>query len=207
MIREIHRVLPETVVIYSTLLPHKVIPREGQHSNIRAINAEYRKLQAKLRETSRPTYLAELEDLKFIVGGETGDIHDDVHPTMTGNLKIAAVFVKTIEVAASEGKIKPAKDSGIPDTSPGSGSGMHTCEKRLEDEYVEKPMDGCRMLYAANTQVIVSDGDYRHHGVRMESVFSELMNKYQPDQLTPRFLFAQLAKLIPKQTSKLLRPT
>ncbi|KFX87170.1 hypothetical protein V490_08483 [Pseudogymnoascus sp. VKM F-3557] len=177
MIRDIWAELPNTVVVFSTLIPNKI-----NNANIELINGNYRSLYRKLKGEGNPIVFAEMND-GFIT---FDDIHDTTHPTPLGQRKMAAVWTYAINKANSIGLIKTPVDSGTADTASST-----TCDKVFGSGETSGRA-GVQILYAANS-LISDDGPYKHASRKSSQLFQ---GSFVGEKNTS-FIFANLAKIDP----------
>ena len=152
---------PHAVVVLSTLLPNSRRKSDGSsyQGNVDTINAEYRKLYREYvpldkHGVERPAYKVILADMaEFITAA---DIHDDTHPTVEGNRKMAAVWDWAIGQANDKGWLSEPSKSGTFEDS----EGTRTCKKK-KGSGNQDVRSGRQVLYAANS-VIRDDGTYKH---------------------------------------------
>ncbi|OBT61486.1 hypothetical protein VE03_09357 [Pseudogymnoascus sp. 23342-1-I1] len=178
MLTDIWAVLPNTVIILSTLIPNNLDP-----ANVDLINVNYRNLYQNLKRDGKPIVLAEMNDGKFITSSKL-DIHDDTHPTPYAQRKMAAVWAYAINTAEREGLIKTPVDNGTPDAASST-----TCEKVFGSGNTSG-RSGVQILHAANP-LISDDGPYQH-GSRKRGLEG---NWTHPSDA--KFHFANLAKIDP----------
>jgi hypothetical protein len=157
MIDGIFSHVPTAVVVLSTLLPNGI-----NQGNVDLINEQYRRLYREYipldsdgNEPEDPSFKVVLADMAdgFIT---TDDIHDDTHPTVLGEQKMAAVWGWAIGKANNKGWLsKPTDSSKFSD-----GEGSTQCRKEFGSGN-DDPRGGRQVLYASNS-VIRDDGTYKH---------------------------------------------
>lgn len=146
LINKIFELSPDTVVVLSTLLPNDA----QQQVNI--INEEYRQLYREYAANSAKIILAEMAD-GFI---EKDQIHDGTHPTVLGNMNMAAVWYWAINEANTKGWLSaPRESSNFKDDDE-----FYACRKEFGSGAGDLAA-GRQVLYAANS-VIQDDGTYKH---------------------------------------------
>ncbi|ROT40793.1 hypothetical protein SODALDRAFT_105063 [Sodiomyces alkalinus F11] len=165
LIETIFSEVPHAVVVLSTLVPNGI-----NQGNVDKVNAEYRDLYYRhfrsfvtLDEhgnevTPFKVVLADMAD-GFITSGDIKPHPDLTHPTIPGNMKMAAVWDWAIDQANGKGWLSEPSPSGLFEDS----EGTTTCRK----EYGSGNQDvrsGRQVLHAANS-VIRDDGTYRHQSV------------------------------------------
>lgn len=182
MIMNIYSILGnDVVVVLSTLIPNTRKDVPGIADIIKMINGNYRALYRKLVGDGRKIILAEMNDGHFI---KDTDIHDDTHPTVDGQKKMAAVWLHAINAADQKGWLVPPQDSGIPD----EGGGF-TCEKEYESGN-KNDRSGWQVLAAANP-LISDDGPYRHKSQANGQIYKD---RAFPDT---KYYFANIARVNP----------
>lgn len=177
LVESIFAMVPDAVVVLSTLIPNKDAP-----DNVNMINKNYRVVANQFISDGRHVVLAEMNDGKYI----TEDlIHDTTHPTYEGRRRMAAVWYHAINKASAAGWIKePETIPGQPDDGVTS-----TCEKSYGSGN-NNGRGGEQVLAAANP-LISDDGSYRHASKERDTI---TINSLKDDS---RFVFAQITKLDP----------
>lgn len=179
LVQAIFAMVPDAVVVLSTLIPNKVAP-----DNVNLINENYRVLANQLISQGRHVVLAEMNDGKYI----TEDmIHDHTHPTYEGRRRMAAVWAHAIDEANAAGWIKePTPIPGQPD----DGSSSFTCAKEYGSGN-NNDRAGWQVLAAANP-LISDDGPYRHGSKQHDTIV-----RPNAAYSNTRAAFAQITKLDP----------
>lgn len=137
---------PGTVVLLSTLLPNGNAP-----DAIEQINRGYREIVARRQSQGQKILLAELDD-GFIT---IHDVWDEVHPTVGGAKKMAAVWYDGIKRAEEKGWLQAPNEIGLEE-----GATSFTCDKTRGSGNFD-PRGSPQILFAYDSN-ISDDGDYKH---------------------------------------------
>ncbi len=157
MILEAFSIVPDAVIVLSTLLPNSNNP-----GNVQLINSNYRTLARKLYDEGRHVVLAEMDD-GFI---PLSDIWDGTHPTLAGQRKMAAVWREAIAFAEGKDWLRaPSTDVDFSDGDSGT-----TCEK-IYGSGGWDPRAGWQIL-GAGDPLISDDGTYVHKSTPRGTVLS-----------------------------------
>lgn len=162
MMNGIFSTVPNAVIVLSTLLPN---PAHGEkpswQHNVDDINNQYRALYREYvpldkdgKEIENPAFKVILADMAEFIGDE--HIHDGTHPTVDGEMRMAAVWDWAINRANEKGWLSEPSESGKFTDS----EGTTTCKKELGSGNHD-PRGGRQVLYASNP-VIKDDGTYKH---------------------------------------------
>jgi hypothetical protein len=177
MIMECFSLVPNAVVVLSTLIPNTLAP-----SNIDSINKQYRVLAANLLSQGYHVVLAEMND-GFIT---LDDIWDGTHPYESGFLKMAAVWTDAIKQAENYGWLSaPSTDVSFSDSAQGT-----TCPK-VYGSGASDPRSGMQILFA-NSGLITDDGVYKHSSTAMGTIFDNTASK-GADYGTGEYYLARLS--------------
>ncbi|PVH89001.1 carbohydrate esterase family 3 protein [Cadophora sp. DSE1049] len=156
LLENIFKLVPDTIVIFSTLLPNNG-PKPVESVNAKDVSRQYRALYREMigSDESKPRMkilLADMDD-GFIT---LNDIWDGAHPTMEGARKMAAVWMRAINQANEKNWFSKPRD----DVSFVDGDGKTTCEKRYTSGN-DDPR-GHPQILSASDPLIVDDGPYVH---------------------------------------------
>lgn len=133
MINGIFSTVPNAVVVLSTLLPNPAFgDKPDWQDNVDDINRQYRALYREYvpldkngKEIENPAFKVILADMAKFIGPEF--IHDGTHPTVKGEMRMAAVWDWAINSANEKGWLtRPSESGRFTD-----GEGSTTCKKEL----------------------------------------------------------------------------
>ncbi|KAF4983609.1 hypothetical protein FZEAL_1018 [Fusarium zealandicum] len=156
LIEGIFAEVPQAVVVLSTLLP------KGTNADyVDKINEQYRTIYRQFvpldedgNEEPNPQFKVVLAEMQPFLSID--DIHDNTHPTILGEKKMAAVWDWAIGVAHDRGWIQPPKQS----STFSDGEGSSTCRKKFGSG-ASDIRSGRQILFASDP-AIRDDGTYRH---------------------------------------------
>ncbi|KFY47243.1 hypothetical protein V494_00086 [Pseudogymnoascus sp. VKM F-4513 (FW-928)] len=148
MLNYIFDTVPNTCVLFSTLLPNTINP-----GNVDLINVQYRALAQEFIDNGKHLVLVELGDGWMT----TGDLADGTHPNDFGYKKMAAKWHQGIKEA--EAKVWLSSPSSDVDFSDAAGGGT-TCDKSFGSGNAD-PRGKTQVLKALSPR-IVDDGHYSH---------------------------------------------
>ncbi|KAH8678326.1 hypothetical protein BX600DRAFT_545929 [Xylariales sp. PMI_506] len=155
MIMEILSIVPDIIIIVSTLLPNTIAP-----DAITIINNEYRLLIQKLQTEGYKIALAEMD------GWVTdADLVDGTHPDDYGYFKMAAEWYRVFVDVFLAGWLSPPLDNGMDDNAT-----VTTCSKTYGSGATDSRA-GTEVLKALSAE-IVDDGSYVHTAEDMGVIHS-----------------------------------
>lgn len=188
--------VPNAVVVLSTLLPNTRVLSNGKRAqeNVDLINAQfcqlhriYVPLDKDGNEVANPAFKVVLAEMTGFIG--PGDIHDQTHPNVVGQKKMAAVWDWAINYANERGWLAPPTESG----KFTDGEGTNTCAKELASGD-EDPRGQVQILFASNP-LVKSDGNYIHDVQGREDRWVDYKASDRDHKDETRIFFAQLVNV------------
>ncbi|KAL5601084.1 hypothetical protein BROUX41_005911 [Berkeleyomyces rouxiae] len=146
MLRDIWALVPDTVIVLSTLLP------KDDGGKTATINMGYRALGKKLAAEEKPILMAEMDNKKTVL---TSDIWDGTHPVVAGFKKMAGAWYSAIYEAHCRGLIKDART----DVLYTDGEANSTCSPTAGASRADDRSG--QMIISGTSEGISNDGPFK----------------------------------------------